>query len=190
METEDRIRRFDDVFRTLLIVGTILFSFSITFQKEMGAIAFTTYVIAFGTTIICWCFGKLCSGLETTLKIIAWFFLGVLTLTGYIRMVFFFNVLPVEWSIVIVTIAYCLSNWLFLYLPHDQYSGFAMWTLTGAWLTILYYPSVQSLVLISMPSLPRNWVILTSFLSSMLSSYGALIVVSIVLRKLKRQIFK
>ena len=171
MQTEDRIRRFDVVFRTLLIVGTVLFSFNVAFQKERILTAlFAWCVFLFSVAVVGWCFGTLYSEIETASKLFAWASLVILILSSYLM--FFFQDIPVAHYSIVVTIGYAMSLWLFRYLsPDDRYSRVVLLIMAIPWLFIVLFPFLAE---------PLLFILMLSGLSRDLLSYIVIVLISLL----------
>lgn len=76
-EKDDLLRRFDVVFRTVLVIASITISVFITFYKEvMPSYAIIYSIIFFMVPIVIWAFLTLQGGAEECeLKILAWWIL-------------------------------------------------------------------------------------------------------------------
>ena len=186
MQTEDKIRRFDDVFRTLLIVGTILFSFNTALQRgKIMTATFVWYVILFSMAVIFWCFGTLHSALETEYKIIAWFGLVTLILSSYLMI--FFQGVPTPQFVVVVSISYAISLRLFWYLsPDRKRSRTALFLLTWIWLNVVLTLLAEPLItVLTSTGLSAHLVPFVSYFLMLLLATGVVGMFWIVFRKPK-----
>lgn len=115
----DSLRRFDEVFRTLLVIGSVLISGQIAFSKGLLPLDIFAYNInAFVLTISAWSIGTLVGrDVEVVFKIVAWYFL-MLTLLGTIgRLILYSTYILPNGSLVLISIggfllSYPMLNYL------------------------------------------------------------------------------
>jgi len=148
-KTKTRVERFDEAFRTLLIILTISFSGSLAFYKEVMEPRFFSYSAgAFVTAIVIWTVATLLGGYyEYFLKISGWWFLMAAFGVLFARMYFTMFLLPPLVVSVIVLASLVLTLPILSYLKEAigeelyKYSLkiWSMVTLLFIILDVLYY---------------------------------------------------
>jgi hypothetical protein len=90
-ERSDRLRRFDDVFRTLLVIASIFVSGALAFYKELlSSDILSVLMFLFVLSICGWAVGTLWGGVEEiSLKIGAWWCLMVAFVFSLSRLMFY-----------------------------------------------------------------------------------------------------
>jgi len=76
---DEKIRRFDDVYRVLLVVAGVFFSYSLAFYRDRVGIRVFNFVLLFPLmSAACWCVARLRvlgKRGEGTSRVVSWYFL-------------------------------------------------------------------------------------------------------------------
>ncbi len=123
-DMEDRLRRFDITFRTLLVIMSIFFSGSLAFYMDvLDPFAFAYSAVFFSGSIVCWAFAMLLGGhSEIPLKIISWLALMTSLALFVERLVFRSFILP-QWGNFAGFLVGTLLTWKMVDYFHDGLSG-------------------------------------------------------------------
>lgn len=113
----DLLRRFDVVFRTILVVATITISAALAFYKEiLPSYAFLYSIVFFAAAISIWAYSTFRGGTgECVLKIVAWWTLMSAFTLQIARLAFSSFYLPPLVTTVAVSVALMLTWPLFRY---------------------------------------------------------------------------
>ena len=113
-ELNGRKRRFDETFRTLLVIVTITTTFSFNLYKDAlsNTFFFDTFVF-FIASIIIWAVANLVGGSnEYLLKLVAWHFLIFDITVSFIRLILGQLFIPKLWSLVILVAILFPTFWI------------------------------------------------------------------------------
>jgi hypothetical protein len=118
-EKSDHLRRFDDVFKTLLVIASILLSGALAFYKELLPSAFfSAIIISFALSICTWVIGTFSDGVdEGIFKIVAWWALMTSFAATLARLIFYSTPLslPRFGTTAIAVVSFLLSYPMFGY---------------------------------------------------------------------------
>ena len=117
-EKSDHLRRFDDVFKTLLVIASILLSGALAYYKEaLASVFFSSIISSFAISICFWVFGTFFDGVtEGIFKILAWWALMLAFVATLARLIFYSTPsLPRFVDIAIMVVSFLLSYPMFGY---------------------------------------------------------------------------
>jgi hypothetical protein len=119
-EKSDRLRRFDDVFRTLLVIVSILLSGALAFYKEFlpSDFFFLVIMLTFTVSICTWVIGTFFDGVEEGIfKILAWYSLMAAFAITLARLIFYSTLsFPRFVLTAVAVVSFLLSYPMFGYL--------------------------------------------------------------------------
>jgi len=114
----ERSERFDDVYKMLLLVESILLSSSFAFFKEVMPWEFFNFTIfSYVFSIILWCVPHLYgTTVEYTLKILGWYFTVQIIIVTFVRLSLLVYVLPQIYTIFALILSFLFSFPMIFYL--------------------------------------------------------------------------
>lgn len=114
---KDRSERFDDTFKLLLTVETIMIAFSFTFFKNIVEPEFFgTTVFGYILVVILWCIPNMIGFFEYAIKVLSWFFLIFLLVITFLRLCLGVFRIGSSWELLCLWVSFSLSFPLTIYL--------------------------------------------------------------------------
>jgi hypothetical protein len=117
----ERSKRFDDVYKMLLLIESVLISSSFAFFKDVMPWEFFNFtILSYIFSIILWCIPHLyATSSEYVFKIIGWYFTVQITLVTFARLCLLVYVLPQIYTISVLTLSFCFSFPMIYYLKQN-----------------------------------------------------------------------